>query len=263
MHALCTRLDPTLRTVRVHPEAYRGMWNRYRAIITAFQDLELPAPTGRGLEVGVGEGTLLLLLQEFVPQIQWHGLDIPRRHALYQADFDALLRERKVELTEADLTRQGIPFPDSGFLAISFSEVAEHLPPNALLPTLHEIRRVLVPGGLLVATSPNLTSLLNRFLIAVGRSPFHLPVPEDVGGCATYPYIHLFTAGEFEALCRLAGLEPLRREHITYLANAFFSAGRPLRNAAMRVYLLLEHLLGTLLPDLRDGWLVAARRPPP
>jgi len=240
------------------------MWARFRAIISALRDLLPPLPTEaqpRGLEVGVGEGTLLLLLHEFVPQLRWEGLDIPRRHAAYQAEFDHLLRERGLKLTEADLTRDPLPFADSTFAAVSFSEVAEHLPPNVLLPALREIHRVLTPDGVLVATSPNLTSLLNRLLIALGVSPFHLPVSEDVAGCSTYPHIHLYTAGEFEELCRLAGLEPIRRDHLTYLAGAFFTVGRPLRNAAMRLYLACELVLGTLAPGLRDGWLVAARRP--
>ncbi len=264
VHELCIRLDPELRDARVHPEARRAMWTRYRAIISTLRDLLPPAvahPRPRGLEIGVGEGTLLLLLHEFVPQLRWEGLDLPRRHAAYQAEFDRLLRDRGLSLTEADLTRDPLPFPDAAFAAVSFSEVAEHLPPNVLLPTLRDIARVLAPGGLLVATSPNLTSLLNRVLIAVGVSPFHLPVSEDIAGCATYPHIHLYTAREFEALCRLAGLEPIRRDHLTYLAGAFFTVGRPLRNAAMRLYLAGELLLGTLLPGLRDGWLLAARRP--
>lgn len=264
IHELCTRLDPQLCGARVHPEARRGMWTRYAAIIAALRDLLRPSSAAsqpRGLEVGVGEGTLLLLLNEFVPQLRWEGLDIPRRHAAYQDEFDRLLQTRGLHLAEIDLTRGQLPYEDSSFLAVSFSEVAEHLPPNVVLVTLREIVRVLQPGGLLVATSPNLTSLLNRLLIAVGISPFHLPVPENVAGCATYPHIHLYTASEFERPCRLAGLEPVQRNHMTYLTGALFQHQRYLRNAVLRVYLMIEHLLGSIAPSLRDGWLVAARRP--
>jgi len=239
------------------------MCARFCAILQAFQDLLPAAAPGalEGLEVGVGEGALWLALQEFVPSVRWHGLDIPRRHAAYQAAFDELLARRGLSLTEADLSREPIPRADASTDAVSFSEVLEHLPPDSVLPLLGEIARVLRPGGLLVATSPNLTSLLNRLLLLAGVSPFHLPVAEDEFGCRTYPHIHLYTVSEFEELCRCAGLVPARRAHRTYLAGAFFAPGRLLRNAALRLYLAAEHLLGTLAPGLRDGWLVAARKP--
>lgn len=260
LHDACIRIDPDLGDARTVDRARVGTVRRFRSIIETFRRTLPERRPLDGLEVGVGEGALLLALHEMLPGVNWRGVDIPRRHAAYQAEFDALMSGRGLEVVEADLTRARIPFDDASFDAVSFSEVLEHLPANGVLPALRDIARVLRPGGLLVATSPNLLSLMNRLLLLFGRSPFHLPVAEDAHGCETYPHIHLYAATEFEALCRRAGLEPVRREHLTYLTYAFFdgSAGR---DAVLRAYLLAERALGALAPALRDGWLVAARKP--
>lgn len=260
IHEECIRADPGLRHVQRVGPGRDGMVARFGSIVRAFRR-RLPA--GRpldGLEVGVGEGALALALHEFVPGVRWQGVDIPLRHSTYQQEFDGIMARREIRIVEADLTRHTIPFGDATFDAVSFSEVLEHLPANGVMPTLREIVRILRPGGLVVATSPNLLSLMNRMLILLGRSPFHLPVSENYNGCEVYPHIHLYTALEFEALCRTAGLEPAGREHLTYLTYAFFT-GQRVRDATLRVYLLAERLLGALAPTLKDGWLVAARKP--
>jgi SAM-dependent methyltransferase len=259
IHEECIRADPELRDARNLGPGRDGMVVRFDSIIRAFfQHL----PKGRpmdGLEVGVGEGALVLALHEFISGVRWQGVDIPLRHATYQESFDAIMMRRSIPIVEADLTRNAIPFSDAMFDAVSFSELAEHLPANGVMPTLREIARVLRPKGIVVATSPNLVSLMNRVLLLLGKSPFHLPIAEDFHGCQTYPHIHLYTVSEFESLCRTAGLEPIAHEHLTYLTHAFFSDS-PVRNTMLRAYLVAEALLGTVTPALKDGWLVAARK---
>ncbi len=260
IHEECIRADPGLRHVQHVGPGRDGMVARFESIVRAFRR---HLPVGRsleGLEVGVGEGALVLALHEFVPGVRWQGVDIPLRHSTYQQAFDDIMARRSIRIVEADLTRHTIPFGDAKFDAVSFSEVLEHLPANGVMPTLREVERVLRPGGILVATSPNLVSLMNRLLLLVGTSPFHLPIAEDFNGCQTYPHIHLYAASEFEALCRTAGLDPVGREHLTYLTHAFFT-GQPVRDATLRAYLLAERLLGALAPTLKDGWMVAARKP--
>jgi SAM-dependent methyltransferase len=260
IHEECIRMDPMLRDATRPGPGRIGMTARFEAIVRSFRN-HLPA--GRpldGVEVGVGEGALVLALHEFVPNVRWQGVDIPLRHSAYQQEFDAMMARRSIRIVEADLTKNTIPFGDAMFDAVSFSEVLEHLPANGVMPTLREIARVLRPGGIVVATSPNLVSLMNRLLLLLGKSPFHLPVAEDFHGCQTYPHIHLYTVSEFEALCRHAGLEPVGRGHMTYLAHAFFGA-HAARNAVLRAYIAAEAVLGAVAPTLKDGWLVAARKP--
>lgn len=260
IHGECMRADPALRDARHAEYGRAGMVTRFASIVRAFLRR---LPGGRpldGLEVGVGEGALVLALHEFVPAVRWQGVDIPLRHSTYQREFDAIMVRHSIRIVEADLTRNTIPFPDASFDAVSFSEVLEHLPANGVMPTLCEIARILRPGGIVVATSPNLLSLMNRLLFLAGRSPFHLPVSENYNGSEVYPHIHLYAAFEFEGLCRKAGLEPADREHLTYLTHAFFG-GSAARNAVLRAYLAAEAVLGAVAPALKDGWLVAARKP--
>jgi SAM-dependent methyltransferase len=253
-------VDPALRNAIIRAQSCCGVAARFQAI---FRALRFHLPGDRpldGLEVGVGTGDLILALSDFVPNVKWQGVDIPRRHATYQQAFDALMARRSIRVVDADLTRNTLPFGAGTFDAVSFSEVIEHLPANGIMPALCEIGRVLRPGGILVATSPNLLSLMNRILLLLGHSPFHLPIAEDHSGSLTYPHIHLYSASEFKLLCRAAGLDPVGCEHLTYLTHAFFG-GSAARNAVLRAYLAAEAVLGAVAPALKDGWLVAARKP--
>jgi len=49
---------------------------------------------------------------------------------------------------------QRLPFPDQKFDAVIMSEVLEHLEPEVLNGTLHEVWRVLRPGGRFIGTVP-------------------------------------------------------------------------------------------------------------
>lgn len=234
-----------------------GTTARYSAIVRAFQDTGVA--DGAGLEVGVGEGALFRILDRVLPRVRWSGIDIPRRHDRHLVAYRAMMGPLADRVAEADISTAPFPFPDASFDLVSFSEVAEHLPPNALLPVLREIARVLKPGGHVVSTSPNLTALMNRLLLLAGRSPFHLPIPEEHLGLKTYPHIHLYTAGEFQSLSRAAGLTPVREEHLTYLVYAFRRADLPGR-AALALYKFADRLITPLFPRLRDGWLTVATK---
>ncbi len=108
----------------------------------------LDAATGaRVLDLGCGTGTLSLLVAKRWPEWRVTGLD---------ADHDALeLARRKAARQGVSLRfergyAQSLPFADASFeLAVS-SLMFHHLQPAAKRAALRELRRVLVPGGLLV-----------------------------------------------------------------------------------------------------------------
>lgn len=109
-----------------------------------------------------------------------------------------------------------LPFADRTFDLAICTQVLEHLLwPQHLLA---EIRRVLAPGGALVASVPNIASLTYRVAFALG----HLPscaasgnLPLELGGTAYRTgegrlvggHVVDFTRARFEALLRGAGLE--------------------------------------------------------
>ncbi|SBW22490.1 type 11 methyltransferase [Candidatus Protofrankia californiensis] len=73
-----------------------------------------------------------------------------------------------IPLVQADLTCP-LPFRSATLDGIFAGEIVEHLfDPVAFL---EECRRVLVPGGAVVVTTPNLATLQDRIRFLIGRSP--------------------------------------------------------------------------------------------
>lgn len=80
----------------------------------------------------------------------------------------------RVRYAECDLSKHKIPFADNSFDVVEMCEVLEHLNFNPV-PVFVEISRVLVKGGLLYLTLPNISRLGNRTKFIIGRS-IHNPI---------------------------------------------------------------------------------------
>ena len=109
-----------------------------------------PGPGVRILDAGCGRGEVLLACARAGAEVA--GID-------YSADAVAITREtlgeHEADLRVGDVT--ALPWPDSSFDRVQFSDVIEHLDPPQTVPALAEFRRVLRPGGRLhVHTAPNL-----------------------------------------------------------------------------------------------------------
>lgn len=60
-----------------------------------------------------------------------------------------------IEIIRQDLRQNALlPFPDDSFDAATMLAVIEHIPNDAAVPLLRELRRVLVPDGIVVVTTP-------------------------------------------------------------------------------------------------------------
>lgn len=70
----------------------------------------------------------------------------------------------------ADLTR-GIPLPDNSVDIAVASEILEHIYHSKRF--ISEIRRVLINGGYLILSTPNICSLKYRIAFLLGRIPAH------------------------------------------------------------------------------------------
>lgn len=170
-------------------------------------------PRGRSLDLGCGVGTLSVLLR--ARGGAWTFLE-PDEDAAREAE--ALLG---VPVTRSTL--EAVRYPDATFDLVTAFDVIEHLP--ALDPFLREVCRVLVPGGVFLATTP-----------AAGEGQyFWRTLGARVFGITQEAHGHVaegFSRARLDALLRAAGLTP--RELTSF--SRFFTEGVELAyNGAYRL----------------------------
>jgi SAM-dependent methyltransferase len=102
-------------------------------------------PNGRLLEIGCGSGVALARLVA----LGWQGVGLD-----FDAGAVALAAARGLDVRAGAIEAQR--FPDGSFDAVACAHVLEHLPDP--LRTLTEACRVLKPGGVFVAYTPNIAS---------------------------------------------------------------------------------------------------------
>lgn len=167
----------------------------------------------RLLDVGFEDVRLTYRMQQLlhVREITLTDIDSGRVADARAAGFEAF---------ECDVSQSPLPFPDRTFDVVYMSEVLEHLvdPDHAI----QELSRVLMPGGKLVITTPNLASWYNRILLLIGL----LPVNAETGtrmvtgrkfkvlGQGSHPvgHLRLFTCQALRELLTSHGLEVERLE---------------------------------------------------
>jgi 2-polyprenyl-3-methyl-5-hydroxy-6-metoxy-1,4-benzoquinol methylase len=76
------------------------------------------------------------------------------------------------EVQEADIEVDGLPFPDRAFDALVFTEVLEHISVKNPRVILEDFSRVLVPGGLVIFSTPNVCNLSNVIALLLGKNIF-------------------------------------------------------------------------------------------
>jgi SAM-dependent methyltransferase len=166
-------------------------------------------PDRRVLDLGCRDGALT---REYAAGNEIVGVD---------ADREALAEAARlgIETHWADLD-QPLPFDDESFDAVVAGELLEHL--RNPLGTVAETRRVLRPGGVFVASVPNVYRLKNRLRFLVGREPDQDPT-----------HLQMFSPDDVRALLRdfdeprihfIAGR--LVRLHPRWFANDIVFSGR-------------------------------------
>jgi 2-polyprenyl-3-methyl-5-hydroxy-6-metoxy-1,4-benzoquinol methylase len=176
--------------------------HRLKLVVSMVEELR-PA---RLLDVGCGRATLLNELARRLPATGLAGVDV-RDEA-----------DGPFEYKSADLTA-GLPWPDDSFEVVTFGEVIEHVPdPDALLAEIH---RVLVPGGHMVITTPNMVSWANRVLVPLGIQPLftETSTKHNLGrrfrvlgqGQPVQGHLKVFTHRSLAEIVELSGFEVLQR----------------------------------------------------
>jgi SAM-dependent methyltransferase len=109
--------------------------------------------------------------------------------------------EGGMEVARIDLEAERLPWPDASVDVVVCNQVLEHLK-NVWLP-MTEMHRVLRPGGHAVLSVPNLASLHNRVLLALGRQPTSVRV--------FGPHVRGYAFGEFRDFVAQGGAYDVER----------------------------------------------------
>jgi SAM-dependent methyltransferase len=187
--------------------------------------------TRRLLDIGCGFGGLAKLVGESIGAVEIHGLDIDPQV------FDEA-RSKGVEAVLVEAGEAALPYPDEHFDVIMTLGIMDQIP--AFDGLLREINRVLVPGGHVLVSLPNLASWHNRMLMLLGYQPRDVEISREVlvGVPARYAghepdgHIHVPTVRAFTELMEHHGF-----------ARVKLSGGRPLVRSVHPVLRIVDSVL--------------------
>jgi cyclopropane fatty-acyl-phospholipid synthase-like methyltransferase len=117
-----------------------GTESAHRALI----DQARLGPGQRVLEIGCGTGNLMMLVKSLHPAVDLVGLD-PDPKALDRARRKA--DRRRVAVTLDRGYADELPYPDGSFDRVLSALMLHHLQRDEKSRALHQVRRVLRPGG--------------------------------------------------------------------------------------------------------------------
>jgi len=216
---------------------------------------------GEGLELGCGYGYLLFPIAKFNPNVHWTGIEHPGRIYFNSPDYQQAFRDYNCSLAGLDFVHEPLPFADQYFSVITFSETLEHLPVERVNFVLAEISRVLRPGGILIASSPNQAGLENRLRLLKGGSVFDLPDEMEIAH-GIFKHIRMYTPAEIRHMMSRLGFQ---MERLAMESNNSTYRGKSEKSIYRRMYRFYEGVEQRLgfLRGLADTWYFVFRKAAP
>jgi SAM-dependent methyltransferase len=232
-----------LRTTRLHFLANDYERHRIRFLCRRV----LPEVRGRVLDVGSNTGELIS-----------HAAD--RADLLVTSDADPFLaRCAKINLERFGnnhtviLDLQQLPFAKNSFDTVTLLEVIEHLGKSSHQTCLDEAWRVTVPGGRIIASTPNQSSITaaeGRMAEALGRGTWN---------AWDESHLYLYSAREFLAALRVLPGAVVDARSFYFLPMAVVSRfPRVLRRAAAACSLAVSLYLSRWVPFRSLGFCLVA-----
>lgn len=134
--------------------------NYGRNIIEQFLKLALPYQTV--LDLGGGCGSDLLLARKVNPDATLYAIEV-------HPEYIRKMAEKNITVYPRNIENDMFPFKNESIEVVIVNQVLEHA--KEVFWILHEISRILIIGGKLIIGVPNLASLHNRLLLALGFQP--------------------------------------------------------------------------------------------
>jgi SAM-dependent methyltransferase len=114
------------------------------------------------LDIGAGHGDDLLLVRKHFPSAKLHAFEV---HPPYQDQ----LTKHNIDVHSINIEHDVFPFPNQSVDVIIANQILEHV--KEIFWIFHEASRILKVCGCFIIGVPNLASLHNRILLAIGRQP--------------------------------------------------------------------------------------------
>ena len=176
------------------------------------------------LDVGCGQGLLLLLLNEL--DHECHGLDI----AEASDKLKTVYKQKNVQFQLCNIEVDPLPYPDGYFDVVVCCQVLEHFT-HSHLWAIKEMYRVLKQGGIIEIDVPNVVCFRNRSRMLRGKNitfdyekHYLMEKPILYKGLSFYPIRHNreFTKNELKLLLEAGSFEKIR---ISYLKSRRYRVG--------------------------------------
>jgi ubiquinone/menaquinone biosynthesis C-methylase UbiE len=178
----------------------------------------------RVLDVGCGQGVLLLLLNELGHEC--YGVDI----AEASDNLCERFTQKNIKFQVRNVEVDSLPYPDGFFDAVVCCQVFEHFT-HSHLWAIQELHRVLRKGGIIEIDVPNVVCFRNRSRMLRGKNitwdyekHYLLEKPILYKGLSFYPNRHNreFTKNELKLLLEAGSFEKIR---VSYLKSRRYRVG--------------------------------------
>lgn len=164
-----------------------------------------PADTFEVLDFGYLHGLTQEFLHRGFPGAKITVCDLPSSPIFEDKGYMQSIRERGyLELIPSsidDVLKLGRQFK-----VIMLGEIIEHLDPTQVAKMFENLRKVMLPGGLLIITTPNASGLYNCLMTLTEKDGVQAaPIPEKTFG---YGHIHLWSPKVLKQTAQHFGWNP-------------------------------------------------------
>ena len=162
------------------------------------------------LELGCSPGHLGMALDAMGLDV--YGIDLNKEY-LYKYPKSFI---EKLHIKQCNFENDVIPYHDNEFDCVIFTEVLEHIAIKHPVKILEEIKRLLSPGGILILSTPNVSTIGNVFALMHGDNVFWDP---KIFYGSTDRHNREYTPKEVFSLLQDAGFQNIKIGYINTPSN--------------------------------------------